>query len=936
MAKLEEAQQKQKEQAARAPEDGVSRCIEMWSKAILFLSTGAGAAGAAQAQPEVAQLVHKNAQFTPSLTYTVANYPYMAFLSIVWYNDELHLRCDLHERGCFLFKSGVQGDKPHKGNIAKHFQNHHDIDRLNQTFQKVEKSDDEWATQLKALSDCYRAQHGDKVATGPPSAVKAGPMTRFTTDARTLALNDCLRFGAFFFANTLPFRLASDPYLRHVLGSVAPNFSSKSLNRESLRTHILDRAYQAVTQKNIAELRLAPGASCQHDIWVGRGKKICIVGVNMSYVTEDFELKSTLIGAPTIHDAHTAHNIAVTVARVIEAATGPTQLLYTTTTDTASNALAASKLIKDKLSAMARGEITDGLLALALDGADAVDAPEVEEEKDAARASKRAVLDAVSLDDAGDGDDDDDDDQTGANFEYSNVLDHEDARTGSCIEHVLALVVNDAVQAVKDLRELVLLIDRFNAAFNKSEQRRQFLRKILKTLGVAPLAPIRRPPTRWHMIEPQLRRFAHIFPAIVVMFSLHLFEKVLYNGDPIACPPSNVVPKCLSVAKLFAMIAHAGRQIEGTTYFTAPFVPIVARNLLDVLGDSGRDEGEVRLYSTVRAALFESAEKRLLPLIKETSPAALAMLVHPKACRFFADTVSVRENASRVADEVHVDDDVQDEVEVLDFDGNTIVTTMHPRLIAIENAKYAAADWYALIAAAAEDAAAAERQNARAPTPPPDGADDGGAAPHSAQKMRRLMRGNDDDAAAVRARASDEQTMIDRMDALHKNGLKNVGILIEHFVSDAHTRAPAYADPVDRSAFVQDLMQMGADASPTPAQLNPVKFASDCVPTFYASPAFAALKFDGSRAHEHMRLLARTLLSAVAVSAGVEQVFSFAGLIDDALRSSLGEQTFEKLLVVGHAFARVKAEAAASGQPSKVAKFVESLVAATASKATPK
>lgn len=130
-------------------------------------------------------------------------------------------------------------------------------------------------------------------------------------------------------------------------------------------------------------------------------------------------------------------------------------------------------------------------------------------------------------------------------------------------------------------------------------------------------------------------------------------------------------------------------------------------------------------------------------------------------------------------------------------------------------------------------------------------------------------------------------------------------------------------------------MQTGADGSPSPAQLNPAKFASDCVPTFYASPAFGALKFDGSRAHEHMRLLARTLLSAVAVSAGVEQVFSLAGLIDDALRSSLGEQTFEKLLVVGHAFARAKADAAASGQPSKVAQFVENLATATDSKETP-
>ncbi len=111
--------------------------------------------------------------------------------------------------------------------------------------------------------------------------------------------------------------------------------------------------------------------------------------------------------------------------------------------------------------------------------------------------------------------------------------------------------------------------------------------------------------------------------------------------------------------------------------------------------------------------------------------------------------------------------------------------------------------------------------------------------------------------------------------------------------------------------------------------LNQVKSASDCVAKFYTSDVFNRLPFKGGRAHQCMLALVRTLLCSVASSAGVEQAFSFAGLIDSPLRASLGEQTFEKLLVTGHALARVKAGAVASGQLKMVGEFVEQIIKST-------
>jgi hypothetical protein len=159
-----------------------------------------------------------------------------------------------------------------------------------------------------------------------------------------------------------------------------------------------------------------------------------------------------------------------------------------------------------------------------------------------------------------------------------------------------------------------------------------------------------------------------------------------------------------------------------------------------------------------------------------------------------------------------------------------------------------------------------------------------------------------------------EQQRIDHMAQLHREGIHNIGVLVDVFLSDAHLQNALYKDPADRSVFVRGLVVNAGQPAPV---LNPVKSASDCVAQFYTGDVFNQLPFKGGRVHKCMLALVRTLLCSVASSAGVEQAFSLAGLIDSALRTSLGERTFEKLLVTGHAMARVKAGAVASAQDGR-------------------
>jgi hypothetical protein len=109
----------------------------------------------------------------------------------------------------------------------------------------------------------------------------------------------------------------------------------------------------------------------------------------------------------------------------------------------------------------------------------------------------------------------------------------------------------------------------------------------------------------------------------------------------------------------------------------------------------------------------------------------------------------------------------------------------------------------------------------------------------------------------MRRRLVVEQQRIDHMAQLHREGIHNIGVLVDVFLSDAHLQNALYKDPADRSVFVRGLLVVNA-GQPAPV-LNPVKFASDCVAQFYTGDVFNQLPFNGGRVHKCMLALVRTL-----------------------------------------------------------------------------
>jgi hypothetical protein len=582
----------------------------------------------------------------------------------------------------------------------------------------------------------------------------------------------------------------------------------------------------------------------------------------------------------------------------------PHQQLYCTMTDTAANMLKAGQHLVDRVNELANQSPTH--LLETIDGSGKAD--DIVDDEGASAEDNGGGG-------GGGGDDDDDDDDADADDDAEELnWRHESARVGKCFGHIIGLMAVDALKNVPELKQMVEQIDRIVAAMSMSEQRKSILQKVLSVLRRVPKPLIRRPPTRWHILGPFLERYAHCHPAVVVMFSRGLFKKVALKGEVITCPSDDTPARCRAVAMLFELLDQAGRTLEGTTYNTMAFVPAIARELLSSLSSDAVDGGVPPVFRIVRLALFQSAERRLLPLLKPSSPAVVGALMHPLTGGYLLNVISYPEHAQTVAEEVR--------------------SVGKP---AIDEVIGICADWYAHISEAAQDAALPV---VRTPIAPPRLAD-ADAANDSASKLRKLLedsdahdharhRDDDDDddagAAAAAQRERELQARKAAFNALRSDGVANVTKLLCEFTSPAHLRS--YSAPPAYLRTLQDIAQMGGRDQRVGAfvAVNMVRDAQTALKDFYMGSTLNGLSLKGADAVSRLRLLARCLLGTTAMSAGVESVFSLAGLIDSDLRSRMTAERFEKLLVASYAVQRLKAEVRAQKTEKQKAEVVKKFI----------
>ena len=847
-------------------------------------------AAAAAAAPQNAPRVHADFSTPSPLPYKITgkSYQYMEFLDLCYYEDKLFVRCDLHDDGCQLIKAVDKEGLPIKSNVLSHFKTHHKHDGMLDKFTKAGENEEAHAELINAAAQS-RDKHGNKCTTHGPQQGQRSLPSMFGA-RRERPSEAVVRATLFFVSTRLPWRAANDFLFRDFLSSTT-TMKVSSLHEKALRTIGLDAVYKGAMHMQLAELRAAPGVSVAFDGWTMAGKRRAVIGVIFTFLDSDFQQRAVLVGAPVVDTSHTASNVAIIIAKIVQQYTLPHQQLYCTMTDTASNMLKAGQHLVDRVNELASESPT--LLLDTIDGSGNVD--DIDD-------------DVASLQNIDDSDDDDDDADADAELNWR----HESARVGKCFGHILGLMAVDALKDVPELKVMVDQIDRIVAAMSMSEQRKSMLQNVLTVLKHVPKPLIRRPPTRWHILGPFLERYAHCHPAVVVMFARGLFKKVALKGEVITCPSDDMPARCRAVAILFELLDQAGRTLEGTTYCTMAFVPTIAREVLSSLSSEAEDRGLPEVFRKVRLALFQSAERRLLPLLKPSSPAIVGALMHPLTGGYLLNVISYPEHAQTVAEEDR--------------------SVGKP---AIDEVVGICADWYAHISEAALDAAAPV---VRTPIAPPR-AD----ANDSASKLRKILEDTDahdyarhgDDAvagaaaaAAVAERERERELQARKVafNALRVEGVANVKKLLIEFASEAHLRS--YSAPPAYLRTLQDIALMGGRDQRVGAFVaaNKVRDAQTALKDFYSGSTLNGLQLKGTDAVARLRLLARCLLGTTAMSAGVESVFSLAGLIDSELRVRMTAERFEKLLVASYAVQRLKAEVRAQETEKQKAEVVKKFI----------
>jgi hypothetical protein len=917
--------------AARAPQDNPA--VVDFKKKLQEHHEAAGAAAArraAEAQDKAVVDAAARAQHDAGLTKpnfstwpvatTGAGEWIKVFEPAVAFEDERHFCCYLpgsHEYATLIKCTAVPTTTNFKDHISKyhtclmipHADGTAAIDSLFQSATARSVADDQKSAAIASLIasstarkeliglrfDCPAAAREltSPKASGSKMMQTQIDFTKSGTAQQQQAARAQLRWAFAQLSTRSSWRIVNDPLWRHAvdMGSKPPPPLStlstpppaaaaaarRAVNEKVLRTKTLDRIYAFVWQRLCNEISAVPSFSIGYDVWTNRGLRGAFVGIMVFFVTADLQPRSALMAVAEITASHTAEHIARVVAAVLDEVTTEFQHIYGTQCDTAANVRAAAKLLLEDVGAASRLQVVDELES-AVDGGGELEVVEL-----APGAVSDLFGNSNDNDDEADGGGGDDLDlaELGV-LPDADLQPHEELRSQRCFEHVADLMTKDAVKAVAQLKEAVQLVDQLVAVFGRSEQRKRLLAKINGVIKPnAPARPmLRRVPTRWHVLPKCIRRLLENMDAINLMFDLGMFKGVSVATKALKKPSGYLLKDLAAVADLLELISAAGRPLEGSDYFTLPFVSVVSDHMIRRLAAEHPDERHDRpLITRTRVALLESAKRRLAPYLDANSPAMLACLLHPLTSRSFLAI------------------------------GPGVDTE------ALKTSRNLLAEWYSELAQSAIDKKTAE--DLAAAGGPPAKARRANEEPElaaaavnerAAQQLRALAElerdvGNDNDARPPDEAEDAVQIAREREEArqkLKKEGTAAVTSLL---------KVLCRPDVVELFPFPDDLLNKTNDEARAERSRgqssNAMAKVKNTVQTFYQGAEFIAAFPDPSQ-RARLIMLVRCVMSSPATNAGGEAAFSLAGLIDSPLRNRIEPTTFNKMVVASYEVIRLK------------------------------
>jgi hypothetical protein len=872
----------------------------------------------------------KHANFTPWPIPTTGAGPWISIFGEpgLSFNDERYFRCCLpgsHEHAFLINCNKTPSTSNFQGHIDKYHKNvevlHNGVsatigDLFDSATRRGVADDVKSAAiaSLQAASVAREASIGMRFDAPPAARALTTPRTpgakkqtridfnksgtALQQQARRLQIRWCFAQ----LSTRTPWGIVNDPAWRHAIdmGSSEPPSmvalstpvaaaAAGAVNDKALRTETLERIYAFVKMRLCEDVGTAPAFSIGYDVWTNRGLRAAFVGIMAFYVTADLQPRSALLGVVEITTSHTKEHIARVVAAVVNEVTTEHQHIYGTQTDTAANVRAAARLLLENVNAASQLPIEDEL-------GDAVNGAELEV-LDLDPQASDLFGDGVGNDNGG-GDDDDDLDleQLGVAPD-ADLQVHEDMRVQRCFEHVADLITKDAVKSVAKLKEAVRHVDELVAVFGRSEQRKRLLAKINKVLKPdVPARPMkRRVITRWHVLSKCIRRLLENAEAIGIMFELGMFKGVRNGQRSIKRPNQYDLIDLAAVADLLDLINAAGRPLEGSEYFTLPFVSVISHHLILRLSAPHANEEHRPVIKDTREALLASATRRLSPYLNANAPTMLACLLHPLTSSFYAAIVTKDDG---------------------DVDGG----------IALGMSRNVLAEWYSELAQSALDKEVNDLAAAGGPLPPAKArrADElpAAAVGERAAEQLRLLEALDGaaDQAGADADQDARQIAIDREEARGKlkvEGKAAVTTLLRLMLGP--TVAAQFPFPHD---LLDKTNEQARDERTRGENCNAMAKANNSVLKFYTSAEFTAAFPDQTR-RDRLIVLVRCIMSSPATNASGESAFSLAGLIDSPLRNRIAPTTFNKMMVASYEVIRQK-----NTDPAALKRFIEDCVRA--------
>jgi len=378
-----------------------------------------------------------------------------------------------------------------------------------------------------------------------------------------------------------PFNLADNVVFRDWAIGSAYRLTSTLPHRDSLRTKYLECLYACVLRCELERLHTADAFAVTFDAWSSRRKRKAMVAVTYHYLDEELVPVETVLDVIPTFESHTGVNLAVRIAKRVEARTRDNQVLYTATTDNASNVKMAARLIVDRFHELQ-----------ALDVAD----------EDGLTSEQEATL------------------------EFDD--DCEPERAVGCFAHAVNLAVS-AMYRVQAVSRIVKKVTDIVAAFGRSTLRQQALTKIQGQRKSPRLTLISYSETRWNSLKACLERFVKVYDDVLCAYGTGVFDR-----SYVAAREEEELPMVTRmelfqlnlIIQLLDPVEQYSVFLQGARYFTLAHSLYFYEMMVEAIDKV--DASELVGFAAAKDTLLTQLEDRFAPFM-EPGPTLLAALVHP-------------------------------------------------------------------------------------------------------------------------------------------------------------------------------------------------------------------------------------------------------------------------------------------------------------------